>query len=89
MENFKVCCLIYEIRGLACPQQYTTVTILLHTVWVYGTGQKLLTFNSQIKFVILLTVNNTILIILDQRIIPKLIFFFILITSLVDIVIIS
>ena len=50
--------------------------------------------NSQIKFVILLIVNHTILIVgsenlvLDQLIIPKLIFFFILITYLVDIVLI-
>ena len=52
-----------------------------------------LPFNSQIKFVILHTVNHTILInvssvnlVLDQQIIPKLIVFFILITYLVDIV---
>ena len=51
-------------------------------------------FNSQIKFVILLTVNYTILVVssenlvLDQLIIPKLIFFFIFITYLVDIVLI-
>ena len=44
--------------------------------------------NSQIKFVIFLIVNDTILIILVQIIIPKLLFFFILITYLVDIVLI-
>ena len=52
-------------------------------------------FNSQIKFVILLIVNHTIIIIvrsenlvLNQLIISKLIFFFVLITYLVDIVLI-
>ena len=52
-------------------------------------------FNSQINFVILPTVNHTILIMFFQRIlywinyiIPKLIFFVILITYLVDIVLI-
>ena len=44
--------------------------------------------NSQIKFVIFLTVSDTILIMLVQIIIPKLLFFFILITYLVDIVLI-
>ena len=52
-----------------------------------------LLFYSQIKFVILLTVNHTIIIILSQRtlywiIFPKLIFFFIHIYCLVDIVLI-
>ena len=42
--------------------------------------------NCQIKFFIFLTVNDTILIMLVQIIIPKLLFFFILITYLVDIV---
>ena len=50
-----------------------------------------LPFKTQTKFVILLTVNHTILLnvyssenlVLDQLIIPKLIFFFILITNLV------
>ena len=52
-------------------------------------------FNSQIKFVILFSVNHTILImlvtenlVLNQLIIPKLIFFLILITYVVDIVLI-
>ena len=52
-----------------------------------------LPFKTQTKFVILLTVNHTILLnvssenlVLDQLIIPKLIFFFILITNLVYIV---
>ena len=44
--------------------------------------------SSQIKFVIFLIVNDTILIMLVQIIIPKLLFFFILITYLVDIVLI-
>ena len=56
-------------------------------------GHPVLTFNSQIKVVILLTVNHTILmssenLVLDQLITPKLIFFFILITYLVDIILI-
>ena len=42
--------------------------------------------SSQIKFVIFLIVNDAILIILVQIIIPKFLFFFILITYLVDIV---
>ena len=44
--------------------------------------------NSQIKFVFFPIVNDTILIMLVQIIIPKLLFFFILITYLVDIVLI-
>ena len=44
--------------------------------------------NSQIKFVIFPIVSDTILIMLVQIIIPKLLFFFILITYLVDIVLI-
>ena len=48
-----------------------------------------LTLKIPIKFVLLLTVNHKFLmLVLDQLIIPKLIFFFILITYLVDIVLI-
>ena len=57
----------------------------------FGSWRVNLTLNSQIKFLILFSVNSFISsenLVLDQLIIPKLIFFFILITYLVDIVLI-
>ena len=70
-------------------------TTAQHSVGFLRGNRKLmfLPFKTQTKFVILLTVNHTILLnvstenlVLDQLIIPKLIFFFILITNLVYIV---
>ena len=67
-------------------------TTAQHSVGFLRDNRKLmfLPFKTQTKFVILLTVNHTILLnvssenlVLDQLIIPKLIFFFILITNLV------
>ena len=70
-------------------------TTAQHSVGFLRGNRKLmfLPFKTQTKFVTLLTVNHTILLnvssenlVLDQLIIPKLIFFFILITNLVYIV---
>ena len=66
----------------------------MYRSWMGELQSRYKPFNSQIKFVILFTVNHTILIVssenlvLDQLIIPKLMFFFIFITYLVDIVLI-
>ena len=77
-------CSVFDSAIVKLPFFWLAIEIILVLIF----------FNSQIKFVILLAVNHTILdvssenLALDQLIIPKLLFFFILITYLIDILLI-